>query len=154
MAQKQVMMIPINLEKVSSGSNTDEVNICEEGVDSADCRKVLFNCLKNLEQKRNDLYMLANNNKEMQIKGHKQLIDLTCSKEFLTTKFYELKKERKEKDELINSLQIEVFSLLLFFYIWVFFHNHSRITGLQGKRGGYFCNSSLPLPPASQTFRH
>ena len=121
MAQKQVMMIPINLEKVSSGSNTDEVNICEEGVDSADCRKVLFNCLKNLEQKRNDLYMLANNNKEMQIKGHKQLIDLTCSKEFLTTKFYELKKERKEKDELINSLQIEVFSLLLLFFLYLGF---------------------------------
>ena len=31
--------------------------------------------------------------------------------EFLTSKFDELKKERKEKDELINSLQIEVSSL-------------------------------------------
>ena len=31
--------------------------------------------------------------------------------EFLTSKFDELEKERKEKDELINSLQIEVSSL-------------------------------------------
>ena len=58
-----------------------------------------------------DLYMLANSNKEMQIKGDKQLIDLTSSVEFLTSKFDELERERKEKDELINSLQIEVSSL-------------------------------------------
>ena len=55
--------------------------------------------------------MLDNSNKEMQIKGDKQLIDLTSSVEFLATKFDELKKERKEKDELINSPQIEVSSL-------------------------------------------
>ena len=95
----------------SSGSYTDETDIFEEGVESADCRKVLFNCLKNLEEKMNDLYMLANSNKEMQIKGDKQLIDLTSSVEFLTSKFDELERERKEKDELINSLQIEVSSL-------------------------------------------
>ena len=28
------------------------------------------------------------------------------------------------------------------------------IKGLQGKGGGHFFNSSLPLPPASQTLRH
>ena len=94
----------------SSGSYTDEVDIFEEDVESADCRKVSFNCLKTLEQKMNDLYMLANSNKEMQIKGDKQLIDLTSSVEFLTIKFDELEKERKEKYQLINSLQIEVFS--------------------------------------------
>ena len=95
----------------SSGSYTEETDVCEEGVESADCRKVLFNCLKNLEQKVNDLYMLANINKEMQIKGGKQLIELTSSVEFLTSKFDDLEKERKEKYDLINSLQIEVSSL-------------------------------------------
>ena len=95
----------------SPGSYTDEADIFEEGVESADCRKVLFNCLKKLEEKMNDLYLLANSNKEMQIKGDKQLIDLTSSVEFLTSKFDELERERKEKDELINSLQIEVSSL-------------------------------------------
>ena len=59
----------------------------------------------------NDLYMLANSNKEMQIKGDKHHIDLTSSVEFLTSKFNELERERKEKDELINSLQIEVSAL-------------------------------------------
>ena len=90
----------------NSGSYTDEADLFKEGVESAACRKILFDCLKNLEQRMND-----NSNKEMQIKGNKQLIDLTSSVEFLTTKFDELEKERKEKDELINSLQIEVSSL-------------------------------------------
>ena len=57
----------------------------------------------------NDLYMLANNNKEMQIKGDKQLIELTSLVVLLTSKFDKLEKERKEKDELINSLQIEIY---------------------------------------------
>ena len=47
----------------------------------------------------------------MQIKGDKQLIDLTSSVEFLTSKFDEIERERKEKDELINTFQIEVSSL-------------------------------------------
>ena len=59
----------------------------------------------------NDLYMLDNSNKEIQIKGEKQLIDLTSSVEFLKTKFDELENERKEEDEWINNLQIEVFSV-------------------------------------------
>ena len=60
----------------SPGSYTDEADIFEEGFESADCQKVLFKCLQNLEEKLNDLYMLANSNKEMQIKGDKQLIDI------------------------------------------------------------------------------
>ena len=35
----------------SSGSYTEEAGVFDEGVESADCGKVLFNCLKNLEQK-------------------------------------------------------------------------------------------------------
>ena len=45
------------------------------------------------------------------MKSDKQLIDLTYLMEFLTSKFDELERERKEKDELINSLQIEVSSV-------------------------------------------
>ena len=39
--------------------------------------------------------MLANSNKDIQIKGNTQLIDLTSSEEFLTSKFDEPEKERK-----------------------------------------------------------
>ena len=40
------------------------------------------------------------------------------------------------------------------FFVWVLFHEHSWFTGQQGKGGGDLFNSSLPLPPASQTLRH
>lgn len=46
----------------------------EEDVDSVDCQKDLFNCLKKLEQKNKHLNMLANSNKEMEIKGEKILL--------------------------------------------------------------------------------
>ena len=52
MAQKQEMMIPRNQEG-SSGSYTDEADNFEEVVKSTDCRKILFNYLKKVEQKMN-----------------------------------------------------------------------------------------------------
>ena len=59
----------------------------------------------------NDLYMPANSNKEMQIKGDKKLIDLTSSGKLLISKLDDLEKERKEKHELINTLQISSFKV-------------------------------------------
>ena len=49
---------------------------------------------------------------------------------------------------------LQLISRAFFFSVWVFFHNHSQTTGLQGKGKGIFFNSSLPLPPALQTLRH
>ena len=43
--------------------------------------------------------------------------------------------------------------VLSFFSIWVFFHVYSRFLGKQGG-GGHLFNSSLPLPPTSQTLRY
>ena len=57
--------------------------------------------------------MLANSNNEIQIKGDKQLIDLTSLVEFLTSKFDELEKERKEKDGLIIFISIVFISKFL-----------------------------------------
>ena len=58
----------------SSGSYTDEVDIFEEGVESADCRKVLFNCLKKLEEKMDDLYLLAKAIKKCKLKATNSLL--------------------------------------------------------------------------------
>ena len=63
-------------------SYTEEAGVFEESVESDHFRKVLLNYLKNLERKINDRYTLANRNKEMQVKGDKQLIGLTFSVEF------------------------------------------------------------------------
>ena len=74
-------MIPRNHERVAQEVALMKMIFFEEGVESADFRKVLFNCLKNLEEKMSDIYLLPNNNKEIQIKGDKQLNDLTSSVE-------------------------------------------------------------------------
>ena len=61
--------------------------------------------------------------------------------------------EFEKKFWFVELLSVSFF-FFLFFSMWVFFHELSRITGLQGKGEGYFINSSLQLPPASQTLRH
>ena len=50
---------------------------------------------------------------------------------------------------------IQVLVISTIFSIWVFFHEHSRINHRTAGEGEeYFFNSSLPLPPTSQTLRH
>ena len=63
-------------------------------------------------------------------------------------------KTKKYKKETAHLLQGCYEFPTHFFSIWVFFHIHSRFTGQQGKGGGYLFNSSLPLPPVSQTRRY
>ena len=48
----------------------------------------------------------------------------------------------------------KLLAIALSFSIWVFYHNHSRITGLQGKGEGIFLTLHYHFPPASQTLRH
>ena len=60
------------------------------------------------------------------------------------------------KGSIITELQNRVTKPSFFcfcFSIWVFFRDHSRITGLQGK-GEVISLTPPPLPPASQTLRH
>ena len=47
----------------------------------------------------------------MHIKGEKQLTDLAGSVKFITSKFDELEKDRKEKEKKINNLKGEVSSI-------------------------------------------
>ena len=91
----------------SSASYTNDADFFEEGFEWSDCRKVLFNSLKNLRQKMNDLNKLADSKKEMQIKCDRKLIDVTSS-------IIDLMGNcdiRKRKVELIKIPQIKVSSL-------------------------------------------
>ena len=72
------------------------------------CREILFNCLKNLEAKVMEIYEQGNENKNMHIKGEKQLVDLAESVKFMTSKFDKLETDRKEKEKIINNLKGEV----------------------------------------------
>ena len=49
---------------------------------------------------------------------------------------------------------MQTFTPYLFFFYLGFLSWTFTIYRTTGERGGYLLNSSLPLPPASQTFRH
>ena len=99
---------PKKIREASSASFADEGDVFNEGIDSSGCREILFNCLKNLEAMVMEIYEQGNENKNMYIKGEKQLVDLVESVKFMSSKFDELENNRKEKEKIINNLKDEV----------------------------------------------
>ena len=55
-----------------------------------------------------ETYEQGNENKNMHIKGEKQLVDLAESVKFMTSKLDDMEKDRKEKEKMINNLKGEV----------------------------------------------
>ena len=86
----------------------DEGDVFNESIDSSGCREILFNCLKNLEAKVMEIYEQGDENKNMHIQDEKRLVDFAESVKFMTSKFDELDKDRKEKEKIINNLKGEV----------------------------------------------
>ena len=99
---------PKKIREASSASFAHEGDVFNEGIDSSGCRGISFNCLKNLETKVTEIYEHRNENKNMHIKGVKQLVDLAESVKFMTSKFDELEKDQKEKEKVIYNLKGEV----------------------------------------------
>ena len=86
-------------------------DVFAESLKSPECIEILFNCLRNVERKTKDIYTLAHSTQDHQIKGEKQLIDLTESINFLSDKFKEYEEDRAKKDKIIEDLKSEVDSL-------------------------------------------
>ena len=68
-------------------------DVFEESLKSEDCVKILLSCLRNLEKEVKDIHKLALSNNNNQIKGEKQLADLSESIKFISDKFDEFEKE-------------------------------------------------------------
>ena len=60
--------------------------------------------LRKLEAKVAEIYIFCNETKPMQIKGDKKFAELTESVEQMSSKFNDLERYRKEKEEIINNL--------------------------------------------------
>ena len=82
-------------EEYSGSSKADAGYIFAEGLNNSSCRGILFNCLKEFEAKVVKIPEVANSTKESQIKGEKQLEDLTSSADYIAKK----SDERREKQE-------------------------------------------------------
>ena len=88
-------------DSISKAANNGEV--FEEALKSDDYVAILCNCMKNLEQKMNELFQITSNVKDSQIKGELQLKDLKEAVNFISTKFDEHEKERK-REQIIKNL--------------------------------------------------
>ena len=100
---------PKKLREVCSGRcEASASDVFAERFNDSSCRDILFNCLKESETKVVNIYEVANTTKESQIKGEKQLEDLTSSVDYIAKKFDEYEEERKKKDEQNKCLQERV----------------------------------------------
>ena len=74
------------------------------------CKHSLW-LIKNLEPKVNEIYELSPSTKDAQIKGAKQLEDVSESIKFMNKKFEEYKADRKQKGKEIAKLKKDLTSL-------------------------------------------
>ena len=66
-------------ETTSASSMTEECDVLNDGLDNANCRGILLNCLKNLEKEVKYIRSLVDQNRQTQIKGKQSLPDLSKS---------------------------------------------------------------------------
>ena len=84
-------------DKSSTGSLTYVADVFAESLKSPECKEILLNYLGNVERQTKNIYTLAHSTREHQIKGEKQLNDLTESRDFLSDKLRSMKKAEEIK---------------------------------------------------------
>ena len=83
-------------------------DVFEESLQPEDYVKTLLSCLQNLENEVKDIHKLSLSNNNNQIKGEKQLADLSESVKFMSDKFDQFEKRRQEQKKVIEELRGEV----------------------------------------------
>ena len=100
-----------SLDLSLSKERIDDADVLAKGIESPRCGSILYDCLKNLESKVNEIYEHSSFAKEAQIKGAKQLEDVSESMKFTNEKFKEYEAERKRKEKVIAELKEDLTSL-------------------------------------------
>ena len=67
-----------------------------------------MNCMQNLEKQFGQIFKMLEKTEDCQIKGKCQLTDLAKGVDFITQKFDEYEKDRREKEAIIETLQNEL----------------------------------------------
>ena len=94
-----------------SKETSDDIDVFAEGIEPPRCASILYDCLKNLELKVNEIYELSSSTKDAQIKGAKQLEDVSESIKFINEKFEEYEADRKQKVKEIAELKEDLTAL-------------------------------------------
>ena len=100
-----------SLDLSLSKETSDNTDVLAEGIVSPRCASILYDCLKNLELKITEIYELSSSTKDAQIKGAKQLEDVSESIKFINEKFEEYEADRKQKEKEIAELKEDLMSL-------------------------------------------
>ena len=90
---------------------SDDIDVLAEGIVSPCCASILYHCLKNQESKITETYELSSSTKDAQIKGAKQLEDVSESIKFINEKFEEYEADREQKEKEIAELKEHLMSL-------------------------------------------
>ena len=70
----------------------------KEALKSDDCVAILCNCMKDLEEKINELFQIISSAKDNQVQDELQLKDLNEVVNFICRNFDEYEKEKKERE--------------------------------------------------------
>ena len=98
-------------KKLKEGSlNTSRASdipdeVFTESLKLPDCVTFLLSCTKNVEKQITEIFENTKQMKEGQIKGEKQQAELMEAIDFISNKFDEHEKDRKEKEERIKTLE-------------------------------------------------
>ena len=79
--------------------NQDDTDVFAEGIDSPRCASILYDCLKNLDKKVNEIHLLSTTTNDAQIKGTKQLKEVNDAIKFINEKFEKFEAHRREKEQ-------------------------------------------------------
>ena len=81
---------------IAKAANNGEV--FKEALKSDDCVAILCNCMKDLEEKINELFQIISSAKDNQVQDELQLKDLNEAVNFIFRNFDEYEKEKKERE--------------------------------------------------------
>ena len=90
---------------------SDDIDVFVEGIESPRCKSIVYDCLKNLELKVNEIFELSSSTKDAQNKGAKQLEDVSESTKFINENFEEDEADQKQKEKEIAELNKDLTSL-------------------------------------------
>ena len=93
---------------IANAKNTD---VFTESLKSEDCVAVLYSCMKKLEEDMKKVLQMCEKRKDSQIKGEIQLNSLIEALDFMTNKFEEYERERKEKEKFIDSMKSDMVNM-------------------------------------------
>ena len=99
-----------SLDLSLSKETSDDTEFAER-IGSPRCESILYDCLKNLESKLNEIYELSSSTKDAQIKDAKYLEDVSESIKFINEKFEEYEADWEKKEKEIAELKEDLVSL-------------------------------------------